>query len=34
MSPKGQVNDLLNQVMSPDSLVWISQDMPTVNPFF
>jgi hypothetical protein len=27
-----QVEDLLNQVMSPDSLVWVSQDMPTVNP--
>jgi hypothetical protein len=23
---------ILNQVMSPDSLVWVSQDMPTVNP--
>jgi hypothetical protein len=26
-----QVEDLLSQVMSPDSLVWMSQDMPTVN---
>jgi hypothetical protein len=25
-----QVEDLLNQVMSPDSLVWVSQDMPAV----
>jgi hypothetical protein len=27
-----KVEDLLYQMMSPDSLVWMYQDMPTVNP--